>query len=129
MGALEPAGSSMHSLETSGRSEHARGVAAQHHSQVTEYVGETAPARTGSLRPGESPMRHVANAGHSAVAETAQGFKGDGAESVTWTIVVPKVLLKRVLVPALGSATGLMGGATHIAGSKGVELAAVACCW
>jgi hypothetical protein len=87
MRALEPAGSSMGSLETSGRLEHASGVAPPHHSQVAEYVGETAPARTGSLRPGKRPMRHFANEGNNAFAETAQGFKGDGAESVTWTIV------------------------------------------
>jgi hypothetical protein len=57
---LEPAASSMGRLETSGRREHARGVAAPHHSQVAEHIGETAPARTGSLCPGESPMHHFA---------------------------------------------------------------------
>jgi hypothetical protein len=118
---LEPVGSSMGSLETSGRRQHARGVAAPHHSQVTEHVGETAPTRTGSLRPRESPMRHFANEGQSAVAETAQGSEGDGAEPVTWTIVVPEVLLQLKLVPAPCSATGLLGGATHVAGSKRVD--------
>jgi hypothetical protein len=58
-------------------------VAALYHSQMNKHVGETVLARTGSLRPGESPMRHFANEGHSAVAETAQGVKEDGAESVT----------------------------------------------
>jgi hypothetical protein len=36
----------MGTLKTSGRREHARGVAATHHSQVTEDVGETAPSCT-----------------------------------------------------------------------------------
>jgi hypothetical protein len=66
-------------------------------------------------------MRHFANEGHRAVAETAQGLEGDGAESVTWTIVVPEVLLQLVLVLAPGSTTGLLGGATHVAGSKRVN--------
>jgi hypothetical protein len=74
--------------------------------------------RTGSLRPGESPMRHFANEGHSPVAEMALGFGGDGAESVTLTTVVPEVLLQLVLVPAPGSAAGLLGRATHVARSK-----------
>jgi hypothetical protein len=55
MRALEPAGSSMGNLETSGRREHARGVGAPHHSKVPENVGETAPVHTGSLRPREAP--------------------------------------------------------------------------
>jgi hypothetical protein len=121
MGPLVTAGSSMGSLETSGRREHARGVAAPQHSQVTEHVGGTSPARAGSLRTGESAMRHFTNEGHSVVAEMVQGFKGDGAESVTWTIVIPEVLLQLVLVTAPGSATGLLGGATHVAGSKRVD--------
>jgi hypothetical protein len=113
--------SGMGSLETRGRREHARGVAALRHSQVTEHVGETAPACAGRLRTRESPMRHFTNEGHSAVAETAQAFKGDGAESVTWTIVIPVVLLQFVLVPATGTATRLLGGAMHIAGTSYVH--------
>jgi hypothetical protein len=113
---LEQARSSMGSLETSGRRQHVRGVAAPHHSQLTEHVGETTPARTGSLHPGESHTSHFANEGHRAVAETAQGFEGNGAKSVTWTIVVPEVLLQVVLAPAPCSATGLLGGATQEGG-------------
>jgi hypothetical protein len=106
MSALEPARSGMRGLKSSCHREHARGVEAPHHSQVTENAGETAPACTGSLRPGENPMRNFANEGHSAVAETSQGFKGDGPESVTRTIVVLEVLVQLFLVPATGSATG-----------------------
>jgi hypothetical protein len=69
--ALEPARSGMRGLKSSCRREYARGVAAPHHSQVTEIVEKTAPARTGRLHPGESPMRNFANEAHSAVAETA----------------------------------------------------------
>jgi hypothetical protein len=93
MRALEPARASMRGLKTSRRREHARGVLAPHHSQVTENVGETAPGCTGRLCPGERPMRNFANEGHSAVTEMAQGFKGDGAESVFRTIVVPEVFV------------------------------------
>jgi hypothetical protein len=119
MRALEPARSSMGSLETCGCREHARGVAAPHHSRVSEHVGETAPARTGSVHPGERPMHHFANEGHSVVAETAQGFKGDRAESVTWTIVVPEVVVQFVLVPAPGSGTGLLAERCTWLGAKG----------
>jgi hypothetical protein len=121
MRALDPARAGMCGLKSSRRCEHARGVEAPHHSQVTENVGETAPTCTGCLRPGESPMRNFANEGHSAVAETAQGFKGDGPKSVTRTIVVPEVFVQLFLVPATGSATGLLGGAMHIAGSESVD--------
>jgi hypothetical protein len=76
MRALEPAGFSMGSLETSGLREHVTGVAARHHNQVTEHVGETAPTCTGSLRSGDSPMRHFTNESRRAVAEKTQGFKG-----------------------------------------------------
>jgi hypothetical protein len=88
----------------------------RHRTTASEHVEETAPTRAGSLRPRESPLRHFANECHSAVVETAQGFEGDGAESVTWTIVVPEVLLQLVLVPAPG--TGLLKGATHVASPK-----------
>jgi hypothetical protein len=121
MRAPEPARSGKRGLKTSCRSEHVRGVAAPHHSQVPENVGEAALARTGSLRPGESSMRNFANEGHSAVAEAAQGFEGDGAESVTWTIVALEVLLQLLLVPAPGRTTSLLGGAMHIAGSERVD--------
>jgi hypothetical protein len=66
-------------------------------------------------------MRNFANVGQSAVTETTQGFKGDGAESVTRTIVVPQVLVQLFLVRATGSTTGLLGGAMHIAGSERVD--------
>jgi hypothetical protein len=121
MRALEPARAAMCGLKSSRRREHARGVTAPHHSQVTENVGETAPTCMGRLRPGESPMRNFANEGHSAVAETAQGFKGDGAESVTRTIVVSEGFVQLLLVPRTGSATGLLGGAMHIDGSERVN--------
>jgi hypothetical protein len=71
--------------------------------------------------PWESPMCHFANEGHSAVAETAQGCKGDGAQSVTWTVVIREVLVQLFLVPAPGSATGSVGGASHVAGSKRMD--------
>jgi hypothetical protein len=73
------------------------------------------------LVPGESPMRNFANEGHSAVAETAQEIKGDGAGSVTRTIVVTEVFVQLRLVPATGSATGLLGGAMLIAGNRRVD--------
>jgi hypothetical protein len=66
-------------------------------------------------------MRNFANEGHSAVAETAQGFKGDGAESVTRTVVVPEVFVQPFVVSAAGCATGVLGGAMHIAGSETVD--------
>jgi hypothetical protein len=66
-------------------------------------------------------MRNFANEGHSALTETAQGFKGDGAESVTWTIVVSEVFVQLFLVLATGSAAGLLGGAMHIAASERVD--------
>jgi hypothetical protein len=47
--------------------------------------------------------------------------EGDGTESVTRTIVVPEVFVQLFLVPATGSATGLLGGAVHIAGSERVD--------
>jgi hypothetical protein len=37
------------------------------------------------------------------------------------TIVVPEVFWQLVLVPGPGSATGLLGGATHVARSKRVD--------
>jgi hypothetical protein len=41
-------------------------------------------------------------------------------KSVTRAIVVPEVFVQLVLVPAPGSAAGLLRGAMHIAGSKRV---------
>jgi hypothetical protein len=108
-------------LKSSRRREHARGVVAPHHSQVTENIGKAAPACMGRLRPGESPMRNFADECHSAVAEMAQGFERDGPERVTRTVVVREVLAQLFLVPATGSATGLLGGAMHIAGGERVD--------
>jgi hypothetical protein len=124
MRALEPARSHMGCLQISGRHEHVRGVAALHHSQVTEDVGETAPACTDSLPPmRESSMRtrHFANEGHGAVAEMAQGLKGDGARSVTRTTVVPDIFAQLFSVADPGSATCWLGCAMHVAGSKRVD--------
>jgi hypothetical protein len=121
MRTLEPARAGMRGVKSSRRREHARGLAAPHYSQVPENVGETASTCTGRLRPGESPMRNFANEGHSAIAVTAQGFTGDGPESVTRTIMVPDIFVQLFLVPATGSATGLPGGAMHIAGSERAE--------
>jgi hypothetical protein len=90
-------------------------------SEGDRNVGETALPYTGRLCPRERPMRNFANEGHSAVTETAQGFKGDGAESVTRKIVVPEVFVQLFLFPAMGSATGLLVGAMHIAGSERVD--------
>jgi hypothetical protein len=59
-----------------------------------------------------------ANEGHIAIAETAQGFKADGAESVNWKIVVPEVFVQAVLVLASGSPTCVLGGAMQIAGRE-----------
>jgi hypothetical protein len=91
MRALEPARSGMRGLKTSCCCDHARGVAAPHHSQVAENVGEAAPSCKGRLRPGESPMRYFANEGHSRL------------------LVVPEVFVHVFLDPAMGSATGLLG--------------------
>jgi PAB1-binding protein PBP1 len=99
-------------LKPRGRREHARVVATLHHSQVAEDVGDAAPVHTGSLRPQESPMRHFTNEGHSAVADAAQG---DEEISVARTDLVPEVFMHFCPVPAPGGATGLPGGAMHVA--------------
>jgi hypothetical protein len=109
MRALEPARAGMRGLKTSRRREHARGVSTPHHRQVTEIVGETAPACTGRLCPGERPMRNFANEGHSAITETAQGFKGDGAESVTRTVVVSEGIRSAFPGPGYGQRYRLAG--------------------
>jgi hypothetical protein len=114
MRALVPARAGMCGWKSSRRHKHARDVAATHHSQVTENVGETAPACTGRVRLGESPMRNFANEGHSTVAETAQAFKGVRLESVNRTIVVSEVCVQLFLVLATGSAAHL----ARISGEK-----------
>jgi hypothetical protein len=63
----------MGSLKASDGGHHAAGVAAPHHSQVSEDIGEAAPLHAGSLCPWESPMRHVANEGHSTFTEATTG--------------------------------------------------------
>jgi hypothetical protein len=40
---------------------------------------------------------------------------------VTRTVVVPEVFVQIVLVPAPGSAAGLLGGAMHVASSKKMD--------
>jgi hypothetical protein len=121
MRALKPARSGMRGLKTSRRREHARGVATPYHIQVTENVGEAAPACTSCLHPGVNSVRNFTKEGHSTVAETAQGLEGDGAENVARTIVVQEVFVQLFLVPAKRSATGFLGGAMHIAGSESVD--------
>jgi hypothetical protein len=93
-GFLEPARASTDNLKSSCRREYARGVVVRHLSQVAVGVGEASPIHAGSLRTRESATSYLANEGHGAVAEAAQGFKGDGSKRVARTVVVPEVFLQ-----------------------------------
>jgi hypothetical protein len=114
-----PARSGMRRLEPSGRRKHARGAATPHHSQGAKDVEEASATHTGSLRPRQSPMRHFTNEGDGCF-EAGQGLKGDRAKRVSMTVMVPKVVMQLFLVPACSGATGVPGGAMHVAGRKRV---------
>jgi hypothetical protein len=78
------------------------------------------PTEPASMYPRESLIRNVSNKGYGAVAEAAQGFKGDWAEAVAPAVVVAEVFLQFFLVSALNGTASLPGGAMQVSMTKGL---------